>query len=415
MQPTERSYALDAVRAFALLWGIFFHAAMSFIDVEMEDLDWTSADSSQSTVLFWFVVVSHWFRMPLFFFIAGYFAHLMYHRKGAAEFARNRTIRIAVPFVVGWCVVAPLLKFVRYWGQSRSGTAATMVLWPSPDAWAAGQVKLTHLWFLYYLCLVYIVFVGTRHFLIDALDRSGSLRGRIDAELESLLERGWAPIVLSLPISIVAMFVSGWNPAEDGMPTPDRSLIPQVVPLVGYGIVFTAGWIFQRAAGLLQILVARIKASMWLALIAFVFAGAFDILIRERPTFLPVPMRFVTAIAATALMWYFNFGLIGYALKRFASPSRTVRYVADASYWLYIAHLPVVCALQVWVAQWPLHWTLKYSFIVAGAFAVLFPSYHYLVRFTFIGAVLNGRRSPDEAAVASRALSASTGNQRGAS
>jgi ABC-type multidrug transport system fused ATPase/permease subunit len=31
------------------------------------------------------------------------------------------------------------------------------------------------------------------------------------------------------------------------------------------------------------------------------------------------------------------------------------RYIADASYWIYLAHLPVVAALAVWVGHWPLH------------------------------------------------------------
>ena len=56
--------------------------------------------------------------------------------------------------------------------------------------------------------------------------------------------------------------------------------------------------------------------------------------------------------------------------------------------------LPVVAAFQVWVGHWPLHWSVKYPFILVASFAVLFLSYHYLVRPTFIGKLLNGRRYP---------------------
>jgi peptidoglycan/LPS O-acetylase OafA/YrhL len=69
-------------------------------------------------------------------------------------------------------------------------------------------------------------------------------------------------------------------------------------------------------------------------------------------------------------------------------------YVADASYWIYLAHLPVVFFLQVAVQDAPLHWTIKFPFILIAAFGLLFVSYHYLVRPTWVGAVLNGRRYP---------------------
>ena len=74
------------------------------------------------------------------------------------------------------------------------------------------------------------------------------------------------------------------------------------------------------------------------------------------------------------------------------APAR--RYIADASYWIYLAHLPVVAALAVWVGHWPLHWGFKYPFILVVSFAVLFLSYHFLVRPTFIGKLLNGRKYP---------------------
>jgi ABC-type multidrug transport system ATPase subunit len=50
--------------------------------------------------------------------------------------------------------------------------------------------------------------------------------------------------------------------------------------------------------------------------------------------------------------------------------------------------------LQVWVAQWPLHWSIKYPFIVTASLALLLASYHYLIRPTFVGALLNGRKYP---------------------
>jgi hypothetical protein len=83
---------------------------------------------------------------------------------------------------------------------------------------------------------------------------------------------------------------------------------------------------------------------------------------------------------------------------RFLSAHRPViRYLADSSYWLYLLHLPLVFALQVWMSDWPLHWSIKFPLLLVIATALLLASYRYFVRNTFIGEILNGRRYEDHA------------------
>ena len=166
----ERLHSLDAVRAFALLLGIALHAAASFVPARF-NLEWVVADNSPSYALMPLMSAIHLFRMTLFFFIAGFFAHLSYHRKGADAFARDRLTRIALPFVVGWCVMMPLIRYLGQLGHQQNGVASEISLWPSADKWASGELSLTHLWFLYYLMVFYVVFVGARHFLVDKIDR----------------------------------------------------------------------------------------------------------------------------------------------------------------------------------------------------------------------------------------------------
>jgi len=100
------------------------------------------------------------------------------------------------------------------------------------------------------------------------------------------------------------------------------------------------------------------------------------------------------AYAFGVACWGWVFGLTGAALRFLSNYSATRRYIADASYWVYIAHLPVVAALQVWVGHWNLHWAVKYPLILLLSLAALFASYHLLVRSTPIGLLLNGRRYP---------------------
>lgn len=100
------------------------------------------------------------------------------------------------------------------------------------------------------------------------------------------------------------------------------------------------------------------------------------------------------ATGYSVMMWSLVLGFLG-IFSRFcsdASPWR--RYVTDASYWIYIAHLPLVVALQVALGRLALPWPIKYPLICLVATLLLFTSYHYLVRATFIGVQLNGRLYP---------------------
>jgi ABC-type multidrug transport system ATPase subunit len=113
-----------------------------------------------------------------------------------------------------------------------------------------------------------------------------------------------------------------------------------------------------------------------------------------EPMAQPGLTKTVYALVFGVAVWGWVLGLTGAALRFLSNFNATRRYLADASYWIYLAHLPLVVALQIWVSDWPLHWSVKYPFILIVSFAVLFLSYHYLVRPTFIGRLLNGRKYP---------------------
>ena len=75
-------------------------------------------------------------------------------------------------------------------------------------------------------------------------------------------------------------------------------------------------------------------------------------------------------------------------------PSPWGRYFSDASYWLYLVHLP----LTLWVPGLlsPFGWSpfIKSGITLAVTTGVTVLTYHLLVRSTPIGTLLNGRRYP---------------------
>ncbi len=169
MSTTDRLHGLDAVRAFALLLGVIFHAGFSFIPGMIPGI-WAMNDRSPSVAISVLLFTAHIFRMSLFFFIAGFFARMMFERKGARGFWSNRAKRILVPLVAGWVVLFPAVTAVWIWGLTRTfgnlpAAPAATAAPPQPPL----AFPLMHLWFLYYLLVLYVIV------LCSAPSSSGSI------------------------------------------------------------------------------------------------------------------------------------------------------------------------------------------------------------------------------------------------
>ena len=85
-------------------------------------------------------------------------------------------------------------------------------------------------------------------------------------------------------------------------------------------------------------------------------------------------------------------GLMGRFRTLFSRENAKVRFVSDSAYWLYIAHMPVIQILQFWVSEWSVPSLVKLIFVCVLTTALLLLSYRYLIRYTAIGTLLNGKR-----------------------
>ncbi len=106
------------------------------------------------------------------------------------------------------------------------------------------------------------------------------------------------------------------------------------------------------------------------------------------------PAKLAYSMGYGLVMWLLIFGTLGLFQARCLGHSPAWRYVADSSYWIYLIHLPLVARLQVWMAPWPWPGSVKFLLLNLILFAILFRSYQYLVRSTFIGRLLNGQSYP---------------------
>ncbi len=396
-----RFHSLDAVRAFALLLGVVFHAAESF--QPGVETYWAIADSSPSVALDLFRYACHSFRLELFFLIAGFFAHLLYHRRGPRAFVRNRVSRILVPLAFGWAILYPLLVYLWLLGAKASGrldqfgVPPDMMQTPLPllvlGFFATGQFvnkfDLTHLWFLHQLLILYAMFVPLRAAWYRWLDPEARRRAKLDRWLAALCASRAKVLILALITTPMLLTMNSW-----GVDTPKESLLPHLPTTLLFGFQFGLGWLLHRQPRLLDEF-ARDRLLPMIVGLLMVWPTTFgvDWLRGHGITPASAPwVRWVHTVLYALMMWGFVLGFLGAFIRFRRTPSAAWRYIADASYWIYLIHLPLVVWLQILVARWPQPWTVKYPLIVLIAMPVLFLSYHFLVRSTFIGAQLNGRR-----------------------
>jgi glucan biosynthesis protein C len=213
----SRFYALDGARAFCLLGGIVLHATTSFFG------SFPAQDISPSTTLGVACYVIHIFRMSVFFLLAGYFAHMILQRRGTLAFLRDRSMRILVPMIVGWLIF---------------GTSSIAVLRAFGSHFRDdGGLPLLHFWFLYYLCIFYVLVLALRTVFDNLIDCGGQIRIAIDATLRGVTSTYLGPMVLAAPLFLVVCFKRKWL-GWWGILPPEH-FTPNLYPMVGYGTAFT--------------------------------------------------------------------------------------------------------------------------------------------------------------------------------
>lgn len=315
---------------------------------------------------------------------------MMLGRSGAWGFVKNRMVRIAAPFGVFWGLILTAIVAVLIWNASLQGLTAADT--PPPPTYDWTNMPLTHLWFLWVLMIFYVALVVLRA-PFAALDRNGGW-GRAVDRLTAGLIGPWGPFVLGAPLALALWLHPNWI-AFFGVPTPDAGLVPNTPALVGFGLAFGFGVLLDRRRDLLVRIQAWWPAYLGLAVVA----GATAMMLAGGPTPQLVPMtdpatKAMTAAAFGLATYASAFAAVGLALKFFSGHSAVRRYLADASYWIYIVHLPLVMAAQVWVQDWGWPWPAKLAAVIVGVLAVSFASYELLVRHSFMGRWLNGRRIP---------------------
>ncbi len=394
---TPRLACLDALRSWMMLLGIVLHAANAYA-IGCPDW-WPVRDRFRCGIFDALVFATHLFRMEIFFLLSGFFGRLLLRRYGLAGFISNRGRRVLLPLAIGlvmmaiaeagapWCYAPP---------QGAPTTFPNDVSTPWPSEVAISAVALwhpwfCHLWFLEYLALFYVGIV-----VLDVLHPKSwkAWLEVVQRGLTRLMRQAWMPAAAAGLTMLALVPMRSWV-----VDTP-LSLVPQWRFFAYYGMFVGLGWMMHRNPALLTSTALHLNWRSGVLLLASV--GVLLALLWNVGN-VPVnsPWGWTLAIrgASAFCTWLALLQILGAVVISMNQPNPTLRYLADASYWCYLVHLPIILWLQgrLPTAIWG---PVRFALVLAIAAAASLASYHLFVRYTPLNEVFGSRRSVKTAAAA---------------
>jgi glucan biosynthesis protein C len=278
-------------------------------------------------------------------------------------------------------VIFPLVMsgfvFANTGGGSAGFQAAIRALTSAPYT----NASTAHLWFLYYL----VIFCVAAVLVAPLLDRllSDQFRRRALEVFARIVPTPTGCLSLGVVMALTLLPMTG--PALE----TNVTFVPAARVLFAYGVFFSVGWLmFLRRE-----VVASFGRRPWGYFSAgLVMSFVYMLAILKPLTGDPV-LNFLLGISAAGIAtWLLIYGIIGIFVNYFEAPRPVQRYLSDASYWMYLIHLPFAIWLPGLLAPLVLPAILKFLIVICIMTVVTVTTYHVFVRSTAIGAFLNGRR-----------------------
>ena len=233
-----------------------------------------------------------------------------------------------------------------------------------------------HLWFLYYL--IWMVFGFA---LVVWIAKKRKMKSWPAWVIASPLRWLWlVPLTLVPQLCFWQSF--GPDTFTGIMPWPPKVLYYAV--FFGFGALCYGHDEFEEKVG-------RYWYLCFLLAIPVLLLGLCWLHMRKTYGFKP-EIQVVLSLFIVIYTWLMIFGFIGFFRAFFSSQSKVTRYISDSSYWLYLAHLAPLMCLQLMLSRWDIPSFPKFVFYCVFTIGILLLIYEFVVRYTFIGTLLNGKR-----------------------
>jgi surface polysaccharide O-acyltransferase-like enzyme len=247
-------------------------------------------------------------------------------------------------------------------------------------------VFFQHLWFLWFLCwlnagLAIVVLLAR---VLPSVKLPAALAG--------------TPLCLLwlVPLTLLTqsrMHAGGSVPGFG--PDTSAGLIPVPHVLLYYATFFGFGALMYGARGAGARFGRFWYIMLPMALAVLPFGWMFGYQTERAADLIPseAARRWVSCLLQVFYAWLMTLGLLGLSESLLAKDRPWVRYMSDSSYWLYLVHLHLIILGQTLFLRTDLPPLAEFTVLTITATAALLVSYHFAVRHTPVGTLLNGKRA----------------------
>ncbi|WP_116951994.1 acyltransferase family protein [Jiangella endophytica] len=368
---TSRIHYLDSIKIGLSVLVVVHHAAQAYGPVDW----WYVEDQPKAAWIEDFAVLNAPFKMSLFFLIAAYFLPRAVDRRRERPYVRPRLKKLGGPILVGFFLVIPVLMYAYYLNFRDHGSIGFAdYYWnvylgegDEPTGWS-GPIwpdrQFGHLWFIQHLLVYSLLYLAWR----AVAERVRARRGAPLVAVRPVPERIGAGAVLGFAAVVAAgtAVVRIWYPVDEWVPVAE---IIQTEPAdLAQHLPFVVAGVLAYRRGWLETLPSRVGYA-WLA--AAVALSAVYVAFRDDLTGFFEPGganlgSFVWSGYDTVLCVGYALGMLVIFRNHVHGTSRLQRSAADATFAIYLVHLPVVVGLQYLVADTPLGASARFV-VVAGA------------------------------------------------
>jgi hypothetical protein len=383
--------ALEALRIATTFFVVLYHAALSYLATPMRLTLWGAYDAAGHVTFDYFVYWVNGFAMPVFFLANGVSAPAACEARGPRVFLGSRVRRLLRPLLFGCLTILPFSYLVWGYGLLVTGRIVfdDILRWRFEPEVAHHLYGLGHFWFLQYLFLVCVLWCGgwaLRSYLYrDRGSKTAIPAGhRENRWVQRVLSSPWRPVLLAIPTSLIFLVDS------DTMLRVDNAVLPNLFRLLHYAYFFTVGGWISRTADPRQRFIPF--STLYLILSFLLFGAMSPLLLHHAAAPLEGWARVFYCLLAALFPWLTVFGGLGVFMRVFQAKGTVMRYLAESSFWLYMAHLPLVALTQdiLLPVAWPA--PVKFLIVAVVAIGLSLLSYEGIVRRSWIGEIVNGAR-----------------------
>lgn len=341
MNPLERRYDIDWLRVITIALLLIYHVSIAFqpwgvfVGFIQNGDSLTGLWTPMSMLNVW--------RIPLLFFVSGMGVAFALRKRSWKQLLMERSRRILIPFIFGTLIIVPIHVYLwqRFYNQPVGYT-----------------LHPVHLWFLGFIFL-YVLMLSP--IFIWLKKHSGSrFAGRIRRIFQS-------------PVSLVLM--TGAFGLETALVRPEifetyamtlhGFLMGMLAFFFGFLIIFSGNpfWMMLRKWKWISLIIAVVLYGIRVAF--------FDL----------TPPQYLLNIESCG--WIF--AVFGFGNQYLNRPGRTLKYLSQAAYPVYILHMIFLYLACYWIFPLELKPWVKFTIINLITFSGSFALYELIKRVIHIG------------------------------